>query len=59
MIAAATMYDVSTQVISSAEAETLPWICGSATLAIVLSSEFMTVAAITETVISRRTAGAG
>ena len=45
--------------ISSPEAETLPWICGSATLAIVLSSEFITVAAITEAVMKRRDIGSG
>ena len=59
MIAAATMYEVSTQVISSLEAETLPWICGRATLAIVLSSEFITVAAMTDAVMNRRAAGSG
>jgi hypothetical protein len=38
-------------VICSAEAETLPWMCGRATLAIVVSSEFMIVASMTEIVI--------
>jgi len=59
MIAAATMYEVSTQVIWSAEAETLPCMCGSATLAMVASSEFITVAAITEPVMNRRVVGSG
>jgi hypothetical protein len=37
----------------------LPWIWGRATLAIVVSSEFIMVAAITEAVTMRRTAGSG
>src|SRR5271170_2508992 len=52
MIAAATMYEVSTQSISSWLAETLPCIYGSATLAIVVSSACMRVARITQTVIA-------
>jgi hypothetical protein len=58
-IAAATMYDVSTQVIWSAEAETLPCMCGKATLAMVESSEFITVAAITAPVMKRRVVASG
>ena len=54
MIAAATMYEVSTQVIWSCVAESDPWMCGSATLAIVLSSACMIEASITETVIRPR-----
>ena len=56
MIAAATIYEVSTQVIWSAEAETLPAMCGRATLAIVVSSEFITVASMIEAVIRPRLA---
>ena len=54
MIAAETIYEVSTQVICSAEAETLPWMWGRATLAMVVSSEFITVASMMETVIAAR-----
>jgi len=46
-------------VISSCEAETLPWMCGSATLAMVLSRAFMIVAAITEKVMNRRVVASG
>ena len=46
MIAVAIRYDVRTHVIWSGEADTLPWMCGRATLAIVLSSEFITAANI-------------
>ena len=58
-MAAETMYEVSTQVISSCEAETLPWICGKATLAMVESSAFMIVAAITEKVMNQRVVVSG
>src|SRR6185437_5763946 len=55
---AATMYEVSTQVIWSWEAERLPCMCGSATLAIVPSIAWITVASMIDTVIMRRsTAG--
>ena len=54
IVAAATMYDVSTQVIWSCEAERLPCMCGKATLAIVVSSAWMMVASITEMVIIGR-----
>jgi hypothetical protein len=46
-------------VISSLDADTLPWMCGSATLAMVLSSEFITVAAITDAVMNCRAVGSG
>ncbi len=54
MIAAATMYDVSTQVICSWDAETLPWMCGRATFAMVVSSAFIRVASMIEIVIGSR-----
>jgi hypothetical protein len=54
MIAAATIYDVSTQVIVSCEASRSPVIDGSATLAIVVSSTCMIVASMIETVIRPR-----
>ena len=38
----------------SGEAEMLPWMCGRATLAIVVSSEFITVASIKAMVIGTR-----
>src|SRR5512143_764349 len=46
MIADAMMYDVSTHVIWSRDAERLPCMCGNATLAIVWSSVCMNIAAI-------------
>src|SRR5471032_873658 len=57
-IAAATMYDVRTQVISSCDADSVPCICGSATLAIVLSSVWISVASMIERVIIGRLRGA-
>ena len=54
MIAAATMYEVSTHDIWSCVAERLPCMCGSATLAIVLSSACMIEASITDSVIRPR-----
>ena len=54
---AATMYEVSTQVIWSCEADRLPCMCGSATLAMVPSIAWMTVASMIDTVIMRRWAG--
>ena len=54
VIAAATMYEVSTQAIWSWAADRLPWICGSATLAIVLSTPCMIVASMIEIVIAVR-----
>jgi hypothetical protein len=57
-IAAATMYDVSTQVISSCDADSVPCMCGSATLAIVLSSVWISVASMIERVIIGRLRGA-
>jgi hypothetical protein len=54
VIAAATMYEVSTQAIWSWAADRLPWIWGSATLAIVLSTPCMIVASMIETVIAPR-----
>jgi hypothetical protein len=56
-IAAATMYDVSTHVISSCDADSVPCICGSATLAIVLSSVWISVASMIETVSMGRLSG--
>ena len=38
----------------SGEAEMLPWMCGRATLAMVVSSEFITVASISAMVIGTR-----
>ena len=57
MIAAATMYEVTTQAIWSCEAERLPCMCGSATLAIVVSTPCMNVASMIETVIATRLTG--
>src|SRR6185369_182061 len=54
MIAAATMYEVSTQLTWSCEADRLPWICGSATLAIVVSTACMIVASMIEMVMAAR-----
>src|SRR5215472_15562668 len=54
MIAAATMYDVTTQAIWSCEHEKLPWMCGSATLAIVVSPPCMMVAQVIDAVIATR-----
>src|SRR5579883_781541 len=51
-IAFETRYDVSTQVDSSAPAERFPEICGSATLAIDVSSTSMNVASVTVTAIT-------
>src|SRR6185312_5017072 len=51
---AATMYEVSTQVIWSCEADRLPCMCGRATLAIVPSIAWITVASMIDTVIMRR-----
>ena len=42
-----TRYDVSTQVLSSWPAERLPAMCGSATLAMLVSSTSMKVASVT------------
>ena len=50
-MAAATMYEVSTQEIWSCELCSAPCMCGSATLAIVVSSACMIVASMIETVI--------
>src|SRR4029077_6336260 len=46
MIALATRYDVSTQVLSSTPAERLPAMCGRATLAIEVSRISMKVASV-------------
>src|SRR5580704_12175710 len=54
MIAAATMYDVTTHAIWSCEQLKLPWICGSATLAMVVSTPCMIVAQVIEAVIAAR-----
>ena len=54
MIAAATMYEVTTQATWSCEADKLPWMCGSATLAIVVSTPCMIVAQVIEAVIAAR-----
>ncbi len=54
VIAAATMYEVRTQAIWSWAADRLPWICGSATLAMVLSTPCMIVASMIEIVIAVR-----
>src|SRR5215467_8705101 len=48
-----TKYDVSTQVDSSAPADRLPAICGSATFAIEVSSTSMNVARVTVTAITQ------
>src|ERR1700733_8023086 len=57
-IAAATIYEVSTHVISSCDADSVPCMCGSATLAMVLSSVWISVASMIETVIIGRLSGA-
>src|SRR5580698_4125819 len=54
MIAAATMYEVTTQAIWSCEQLRLPWMCGRATLAIVVSTPCMIVAQVIEAVIAAR-----
>src|SRR5258708_39484691 len=54
MIAAATMYEVSTQVMVSLAADRLPCIYGRATLAIVESSACMIVASMIESVMAPR-----
>ena len=60
MIAAATMYDVTTQAIWSCAHEKLPCMCGSATLAIVVSTPCMNVASMIDAVTAvRLTRGAG
>jgi hypothetical protein len=48
------MYEVTTQAIWSWEHEKLPCICGSATLAIVVSTPCMIVAQVIEAVIASR-----
>ena len=53
-MAAATMKEVSTQVIWSCEADRLPCMCGRATLAIVPSSAWMMVASMIDMVIMPR-----
>src|SRR5277367_140009 len=62
VIAEATIYEVSTHEIWSCAADMLPWMCGSATLAIVVSIPCSTQAQITVAVIIPRlrdgTAGA-
>jgi hypothetical protein len=50
---------VSTQLICSREAEVVPCICGSATLAMVVSIWFMIAAIIEKIMISRRVGGGG
>src|SRR3984957_20445933 len=57
-MAAAMMYDVNTHVISSCDADKLPCMCGSATLAMVLSSVWMTVASMIAIVSMGRLIGA-
>src|SRR5262249_42707709 len=54
MIEAATMYEVTTQAIWSCEQDSEPWICGSATLAIVVSTPCMIVAQVIDAVIAAR-----
>src|ERR1700730_9301121 len=54
MIAAATIYDVTTQAIWSCEQLRLPWMCGRATLAMVVSTPCMIVAQVIEAVIAAR-----
>ena len=56
-IAEATMYEVRTQEIWSCAADMLPWMCGSATLAIVVSIPCSTQAQITVAVIMPRLIG--
>jgi len=53
-MAAATMYEVSTQSICTRVAPMLPPMCGSATLAIVISMDCRTVASVTAMVIGMR-----
>ncbi len=48
------MYEVSTHDICSCVLDSEPWICGSATLAMVVSSADMIDAPITESVMSPR-----
>ncbi len=57
MIAAATMYEVTTQAIWSCEADSEPCMCGRATLVIVVSTPCMNVASMIEIVIATRLAG--
>jgi len=57
MIAADTMYDVSTHEIWSWVADMLPCMCGNATLTIVMSTTCMIVASMIETVIMPRLSG--
>ena len=57
MIAEATMYDVRTQEIWSCAADMLPWMCGKATLAMVVSMPCSTQAQITVAVIMPRLSG--
>src|SRR5579862_7245508 len=57
MMAAATMYDVTTQAIWSCEQEKLPCMCGNATLAIVVSTPCIKVASMIEAVIATRLTG--
>src|SRR5207244_3783331 len=59
MIAAETMYEVRTQATWSCEAESAPWICGRATLAIVLSTPCMIVASMIDMVMRARLPPAG
>src|SRR3984885_15125116 len=54
MIAAATMYEVTPQAIWSCEQDRLPWMCGSATLAIVVSTPCMIVAKVIDAVMAMR-----
>src|ERR1700704_2425398 len=54
MIAAQTMYEVSAQAIWSSEADRLPWMCGRATLRIVLSTPCMMFASMIDIVIMPR-----
>jgi hypothetical protein len=56
-MAAATMKEVSTQVIWSCEADSAPCMCGRATLAMVPSSAWMMVASMIEIVIMVRLIG--
>ena len=53
MMALAIRYEVSTQVLSSTVAESEPAMCGSATLAMLVSSTSMKVASITVMAISQ------
>ena len=57
MIAAETIYEVSTQLIWSCVVESDPCMYGSATLAIVVSSACMTVAIMMQTVRTPRVVG--